>query len=61
MREGEGRNTIVHKNITYKKANCVANYFLTRLQLQLHKKLSREIIFACASVFHGKNTSITIT
>ena len=28
--------TVVHKNITYIKNN-VANYFLARLQLQLHK------------------------
>ena len=29
-------NTVVHKNITYIKT-YVANYFLARLQLQLHK------------------------
>ena len=34
--------------------------FLARLQLQLHKLLSREIIFAGASVSHGKNATITI-
>ena len=53
-------STVVHENITYIK-NCVANYFLARLQLQLHKELLREIIFACASVSHGKKPSITIT
>ena len=31
----------------------VANYFLARLQLQLHKYLLQEIIFASASVSHG--------
>ena len=48
-----------HKSFIYKVAFC--KLFISRLKLQLHSKFSREVISACASVFHGTKASNIIT